>query len=108
MSATPSDLVGRTVHLLRGSRYAGAFHVDEIRANGTDGWFHVVDGRVQSGATRIEDVFPTEGEARAAARTRRKPPTRRERPALYGDFALLAAFNGIATDGSGRYLGHGH
>lgn len=37
-----------------------------------------------------------------APRAPRRP--RRPRPALYGDFATIAAINGIRTDGTGRRI----
>ena len=39
--------------------------------------------------------------ARKAAAKANPAPKRTNRP-LYGDFALMAAFNGITTDGTGR------
>lgn len=94
------EMINRTVYIVRGAKYVGAFdvvHAEEV----ADGWVSIRygnDGRCEWFA-RPEDTFATEAEARECARSRRQP--RRQRPALYGDFAMLAAFSGIRTDGSG-------
>ena len=48
-------------------------------------------------------AYELEAAARKAARkaAAKANPKRTARP-LYGDFALMAAFNGITTDGTGR------
>lgn len=97
------DLVGKTWHLLRGSKYAGTFAV--VAAEPVDGgWIHITHGASGRGEwhTRTEDAFLTEEAARAEAKARRKPRTRRQPTALYGDFAFVAAINGIRTDGTGH------
>lgn len=72
----PAGLVGRTVHVARGTRYEGAYDVDAVTPHETEpGWFHLRQGRLQSPAYSVEDhagqLFATEAEARAAARSRR-------------------------------------
>ena len=100
---------GTTVHLLRGTQYAGAWTLTEVGAPDANGWQAITSSplpdRPYSGRgwiTRAEDAFATEAEARAAGKARRKPRTVRTPQPLYGDFAMLAAFSGIKTDGTGR------
>ena len=91
---------GNTVHLLRGSKYAGEWKLTSVEAH--DGtWVKITDGGA-SWFTQEADAFATEAEARAEAKNRRAPRKARTARPLYGDFALLAQFHGIATDGSGR------
>jgi len=102
-----------TLHALSGTRYVGAFEnarvvdASDVEAHGLElrgdpAGFVVVIGDRSRYVTRTEDLFPTEEAARAAARARRAPRRPRRQVALYGDFAQLAALNGIRTDGSGR------
>lgn len=101
---------GTTVYLIRGTKYVGVWHdakivpaADVPEVNGpADGWFAVIDARGTMALATPDDMFETEADARAAAKSRRKPRQPRQARALYGDFAQLAAFNGIATDGTGR------
>lgn len=99
-NTTPESLTGRTVHLLRGSKYAGEWTITATEDAG-NGWLWIMDGKLRTSA-RPEDIFTSEAEARAAGRGRRKPRQPRQMQRLYGDFAQLAAFHGIRTDGSGK------
>lgn len=101
---TPESLVGRTVHVLNRTKYAGAWNVSTAEAiDGYPGWATIVDAdRGMRWNVLIADCFDTEAEARDAARARRQPRRTRQPVALYGDFAQLAAMNGISTDGTGR------
>ena len=92
---------GTTVHLLRGTQYAGAWTLTEVGAPDANGWQAIADGG-RRWFTQAADAFATEEEARAAGRARRQPRRVRTAQPLYGDFAMLAAFNGIKTDGTGR------
>jgi hypothetical protein len=95
-----ADLPGTTVHVLRNTRYEGAFTITEIV--GTEGeWVSFKAGKVQY-AARLIDFFATEAEAKAEAKARRAPRTARQPQPLYGDYAQFAALQGIATDGTGR------
>jgi hypothetical protein len=102
--SAPADLIGRTVHLLNGTRYAGAWTVTWVITEAdapVDAWFRIfADRRMWS--SRMADVFASEAEARAEARSRRAPRRSRQPEPLYGDYAQLAAFHGIRTDGTGR------
>ena len=106
-----AGLVGRTIHVLRGTKYQGSYAVTRV-VRVTGDWvqfeFQGAHGMTGVYSTRPEDAFHAEDDARAEGRARRKPrqPRRPRRgPALYGDYAQLAAFHRIATDGTGRYLG---
>lgn len=98
------------VHVLRGTRYLGCWQDPTIRPAGevpevrgdAAGWLAVTDARGTMALARPEDLFDTEAEARAEAKARRQPRRPRQARPLYGDYAQLAAFVGIATDGSGR------
>jgi len=92
---------GQTVHLLRGTQYAGAWNLTEVGAADANGW-QAIAGGGRRWFTQAADAFATEAEARAAGKARRKPRTVRTAQPLYGDFAMLAAFSGIKTDGTGR------
>lgn len=95
-----ASLEGRTVHLIRGTKYAGQWTITEAIDNG-DGWVQIKgDGCMWF--TREADCFDTEAEARTVATSRRKPRGARTPRPLYGDFAMLAAFSGIRTDGTGQ------
>jgi hypothetical protein len=100
---TADDLVGGTWHLLRGSKYAGAFAIERVEPAGSAGWFRIYGARTMW-TTRVEDAFTTEAEARAEAKNRRKPRTKRQPQRLYGDLAYVALLNGINPDGTGRKL----
>jgi hypothetical protein len=91
-----------TVHVLHGSRYVGAFANATVTAHedGVHSLVRSADGSQVYAAAG--DMFATEAEAREVAKARRKPRTQRQPQALYGDFAQLAAFHGLRTDGSGR------
>jgi hypothetical protein len=67
---------------------------DEVKINGNT-WTDSEYIRVNL----CSDCFHV-GRLERAPRAPRRP--RQARPALYGDYAQLAAFSGIATDGSGR------
>ena len=108
------DLIG-TKHLLRNTKYAGEHNIIEATpaedpSSANEGWYHIRFQHGPVGAplsvgewfTRSIDAFDTEAEARAEAKNRRKPPTPRTPTPLYGDFAQLARWNGIRTDGTGR------
>ena len=84
---------GTTVHLLRGTQYAGAWTLTEVGAPDANGWQAIADGG-RRWFTQAADAFATEEEARAAGRARRQPRRVRTAQPLYGDFAMLAAFNG--------------
>lgn len=103
MTGAPESLVGRTVHLLNGTRYAGEWTIDRVWEQGEHpgGYFRIA-GTGGQWSTRMDDVFATEADARAEARNRRQPRRARQAQPLYGDFAQLAALHGIATDGTGR------
>lgn len=91
-------MTGKTVHIARGAKYAGAFEIAEATEEG-GGWVAIrMTNRVEW-HTREEDTFATESEARECAKSRRQP--RRQRVGLYGDFGWLAVFSGIRTDGTG-------
>ena len=103
-------MTNRTIHVLHGTRYLGAFEnattrpaseVPEARGN-LDGWLQVTSSGGCSVLARAEDLFDTETDARSEAKARRRPRQTRTAPALYGDFALLAQFSGIRTDGTGK------
>lgn len=106
-------MTNRTIHVLHGTRYVGAFEnattrpaseVPEARGD-LDGWLQVQSPRFGSSVSvlaRPEDLFDTETDARTEAKARRRPRQTRTAPALYGDFALLARFSGVSTDGTGR------
>ena len=108
-----------TVHVLHSSRYVGAFHdavvvpasdpSHGLELRGDVAGFVVVTGASQPGSTvrcsvvaAEGDVYASEEEARTVAASRRRPRRSRTARPLYGDFAQLAALNGIRTDGSGR------
>jgi hypothetical protein len=93
-----AEMTGRTIYVARGARYDGAYEIAQVIER-ADGWIQI---RMTGGSLwfiRPEHAFATESEAREAAKSRRQP--RRQRVGLYGDFAALAAFSGIRTDGSG-------
>lgn len=96
-------LLGRPVHILRGTTYAGEWTltVAEPAEGPPAGWLRISDGRRQWFA-QPEDIFDTEEAAREAAHARRRPRRPRQPQPLYGDFAQLAAFHGVSTDGSGK------
>lgn len=105
-----------TAHIANGTRYGGSWPTclpmtealaaehSIVLPKGADPSAYVLllDGRT-TWTARADDVFATEAEARAACKARRQPRRPKPQgPALYGDFAMFAAWNGIATDGSGR------
>lgn len=95
-------LVGQTWHLLRGSKYAGVYSIDSAELVDNGPWIHIHhDGRGEW-HTQLADCFPTEAEARAEGKARRKQRQAKQPVALYGDFAQLARFHGLRTDGTGR------
>lgn len=104
MTTTPDmieTLIGRTWHVLNNTKYAGTWAIDSAEPiEGTE-WVTVRDGRRQWNV-RLADCFATEADARAEARSRRQPRRARTARPLYGDFAFVAAINGICTDGTGR------
>ncbi|MGH9094475.1 MAG: hypothetical protein ACRDXE_04880 [Acidimicrobiales bacterium] len=66
---------GTTVHLLRGSRYSGAWTLETVGAEHVEnfpGWYVITadNGRWM---VREIDAFATEADARAEARNRRAP-----------------------------------
>lgn len=93
-----------TFHVLRGSKYhGGGWSVDTNSVRyGQEGWLPMVHESGSQWYARPVDLFATEAEARAEARSRRKPRQACQPVALYGDFAMLARMNGIRTDGTGR------
>lgn len=101
-----------TAYVIRRSRYVGAFeqatirpafeHPDVKGATEGDGFVTVTSADGCMTIAADTDIFDTEAEARAAAKANRKPRQPKQMQPLYGDFAQLAAFNGIRTDGSGR------
>lgn len=101
--AAPAALVGMTVHIARGARYDGAWTLTEVGPADAAGWMAIRDGRC-AWFVKAEHIFGTEELARAAAGRRRAPRRPRQPQPLYGDYAQLAAFHGIATDGTGRVL----
>jgi len=94
---------GATVHILRGSKYAGPWTISEAGDPDGDGWREISDGHRRWFARDV-DAFTTEAEARAEARNRRQPRRTRQPQPLYGDFAVIAMLNGIRTDGTGRLV----
>jgi hypothetical protein len=93
-----------TYHALRGTKYSGGgwtpTGATQTTSDGAE-WLEIK----ADGATwfaRACDLFATETQARAEARSRRAPRQVRTPQPLYGDFAQLAALNGIRTDGTGR------
>ena len=99
---TNTFTAGQTVHLLNGTKYAGRWELAEVGAPDANGWCAIKSTDGAEWFTKPADAFPTEEEARAAAKARRKPRTPKAPQALYGDFAQLARMHGIATDGTGR------
>lgn len=95
-----ANIIGQTVHALRGTKYAGCWTVTAIE-DATETGAVLRSGSYLQGFLWA-DLFPTEADARAAAKARRKPRTVRQPQPLYGDFAQLAALYGITTDGTGR------
>lgn len=102
MSAPTVLVAGATVHLLRGSKYAGCWTLATVGEPDAHGWRAITGTDRCEWFTRGEDAFATEADARAAAKARRKPRSPKTAQPLYGDFAQLARLNGIATDGTGR------
>jgi hypothetical protein len=100
--STPADLVGKTWHLLNGSKYAGEWAITEAGELAEGSTYFMIKADKISWSTRLADCFETEDEARAEAKARRKPRQARRPQALYGDFGQLAAFHGFKTDGSGK------
>lgn len=98
---TPLLTAGRTVHLLRGSKYAGAWTLASVEAHDAE-WFAITDTRGRQWFARESDTFATEAAAKAEATARRAPRKPKAARPLYGDFAQLASFSGIRTDGTGR------
>lgn len=100
---TPATLTaGTTVHLLRGTKYAGAWALTAVEPIRADGYHRIYAGKVEW-FTRPEDAYATEADAKAAARARRQPRTPKRTPVLYGDHAQLAALYGMRNaDGTGR------
>jgi hypothetical protein len=85
---------GTTVHLLRGSKYAGAWELAEVGEPDANGWQHLrtVDHgpmTVREWYSRPEDAFASEAEARAEGRNRRAPRRQRQIAGEWGQAALL-------------------
>ena len=101
-----------TLHTIRGSRYGGAWEAAEVLSVADSGLEtrgditgYVVIRSTVSRVTQLvrsDEIFASEAEARAAAKALRAPRRPRQTQPLYGDFAWVAAFNGIRTDGSGK------
>lgn len=96
-----TNLIGQTTHVLRGSKYMGAFEIAEIVSE-TDGWVQFKTTDRVTYSAQPGDMFTTEAAAKAEGKSRRKPRQARTPQPLYGDFAMLAMFSGIRTDGTGR------
>ncbi len=103
------------VHIANGTRYGGRYEqatpltaevAEErsIRLGKCDpaDYVLVVAANGAYNTAHVDDVFASEEEARAACRARRKPRQPKTVQPLYGDFAQLAAFVGVRTDGTGR------
>lgn len=95
---------GSIVHLLRGTKYAGAWEISTVGPANADGFRAITSTDGASWFTRDQDAFATEGEARSAAKARRKPRQARTPQPLYGDFATVAMLNRISVDGTGRIV----
>ena len=64
-------LIGRTAHVVIGSRYS-SYNVTDVTPHETEpGWWHLREGRLQSPALQLAQVHATETEARAVIRERR-------------------------------------
>lgn len=99
---TPADLVGKTWYLLNGSKYAGEWAITETGELAEGSTYFMIKADRVCWSTRLADCFETEAEARAEGKARRKPRQPKRTQALYGDYAQLASFHGIKTDGSGK------
>lgn len=101
---TAETVTGTTVHVLRGTKYAGEWNVTTAQQiDGYPGWVTITDAaRGMQWNVELADCYETEAEAREVGRSRRRPRQARQARPLYGDFAQLAALNGIRTDGTGR------
>jgi hypothetical protein len=101
-----AQLEGQTLHVLRGTRYVGAFTLKGVHEFARQGervfvaWEYAGEPTGYSAA--LDELFTTEAEAREAAKCRRKPRQARSPQPLYGDFAQLASLHGLSTDGTGR------
>jgi hypothetical protein len=82
-----STLPGQTIHMLRGSKYAGVMTVDSVEDAG-QGWYWLRGSCCQTSA-RPEDVFATEAEARTEGRARRQPRRQRVVSGEWGMAILL-------------------
>lgn len=100
--STNEITAGSTLHLLRGTKYAGAWNLTAVGTPDANGWVSITDDRNRSWFTRQDDAFATESDARSEAKNRRKPRQARTPRPLYGDGAVMAMVMGISTDGSGR------
>jgi len=86
----PTGLIaGRTVHVLRGSKYAGAWELAEVGEADENGYRQIIDTRKRSWFARDEDAFATEADAKAEAKARRAPRRPRQEAPLYGDGGML-------------------
>lgn len=105
MTTTPDTHLdphaGDTVHILRGSKYAGAWTLTADPVLRPDGWLEIRGNGAQWFA-RPCDLFATEVDARTEAKARRRPRTPRTGTTLYGDYATIAMLNGIRLDGTRR------
>lgn len=95
---------GRTLHLRSRSRSRGTCEQAEIREHDAKtGCFLVVDTASRVMAWYFpEEIHLTAADRDATCRALRKPRQARTPQPLYGDFAALAMFHGISTDGTGR------
>lgn len=76
-----------STHVLRNTRYLGAFDVATLEPAG-DGWVTITTSdRVQL-VTRPADMFATEAEARAEAKARRQPRRPNRVPVIAGEAGM--------------------
>jgi hypothetical protein len=88
---------GATVHLLRGSKYAGEWKLTEVSpAEGYPGWFFIRADRGQW-FTQPADAFATEAEARAEGRARRQPRRAKVQPVVAGEWGMACQLGMIGT-----------
>lgn len=112
-TASVDDLQGKTVHVLRNTKYMGAFEKAYIEPHDDpryEGWYTINDG--EGGGqyfAREEDMFDSKEAAQAEASARRKPRGPNKVPQVAGEMGMAMMLSNPKTNPAIAFKTHeGH